>query len=270
MKTFTEDSFLQKIVQLAMKNSDIAVLWLYGSQISGKTHAKSDYDLAIAFTKFIKSPLERRLRPELLAIDWTHQLQSAESKISIVDINMIPIPLAWEIVVHGKTLWIQNLDRLWQEEQRIYSQYELDVCYHRRNMERDDSNYWSSIEEHIRICIEQLNEYQAKQAHTTLTLQDYLAIERLLQILIESGISMAKHKVKNADLLPRSNAYDNFELLKEKNIIDSIALTEWKSMIGLRNILVHEYLKINRDIINEILKNKMYMNVLNFLNQCRS
>jgi len=65
------DELLQKIVPLAESDPDIAVVWLYGSRAKGNAHASSDYDLAVAFNRFIKDdPIEQRLRPECLALDW--------------------------------------------------------------------------------------------------------------------------------------------------------------------------------------------------------
>lgn len=56
-------------------------MWLYGSQASGEAHPESDFDLAIAFEKFIKDPLERALRPERLAMEWTSQFKLPEKKL---------------------------------------------------------------------------------------------------------------------------------------------------------------------------------------------
>ena len=43
-------------------------MWLYGSQPDGSAHAGSDVDLVVCFNVWIDDPLERRLRPELLAL----------------------------------------------------------------------------------------------------------------------------------------------------------------------------------------------------------
>ena len=68
-------TILEQIVNLAQSNADIAVGWLYGSRAKGTAHLKRDYDVAIAFVSFIKDdPIEKRLRPECLAIDWQREL----------------------------------------------------------------------------------------------------------------------------------------------------------------------------------------------------
>ena len=121
------DIRLNQISELAAQNPDIVVLWLYGSHAKGNARTSSDYDLAIAFQHFIQDdPLEKRLRPEYLAIDWQRALDLRDFKISIVDINQATIPLAWEIIQADTELYCRDPDRLWRETLRIHSRMELD------------------------------------------------------------------------------------------------------------------------------------------------
>jgi predicted nucleotidyltransferase len=117
----------QAIIELAKKNADIAIVWLYGSRAKGTANINSDYDLAVAFKTFIKDdPLEKRLRPECLALDWQRALGLHDFQLSIVDINQAPIPLAWEIIEPDCVLYCGDESRLWQETQRIQSRMEID------------------------------------------------------------------------------------------------------------------------------------------------
>ncbi|WP_245598719.1 type VII toxin-antitoxin system MntA family adenylyltransferase antitoxin [Methylomicrobium lacus] len=145
------DELLQKIVPLAESDPDIAVVWLYGSRAKGNAHASSDYDLAVAFNRFIKDdPIEQRLRPECLALDWQQALGLHDFQLSVVDINQAPIPLAWEIIQADTVIFCRDENRLWRETLRIHSRMELDYahtyldsiepgnssCYHRLNPSR--------------------------------------------------------------------------------------------------------------------------------------
>ncbi|MDD5229050.1 MAG: nucleotidyltransferase domain-containing protein [Methylococcales bacterium] len=120
---------LSRIRAFAAQNSDIAIVWLYGSRAKGNAHLHSDYDLAVAFTSFIKDdPIEKRLRPECLAIDWQHALNLHDFELSIVDINQASIPLAWEIIQPDYVLFCRDEARLFQEIRRIHSRMELDYA----------------------------------------------------------------------------------------------------------------------------------------------
>ena len=138
-------------------------------------------------------------------------------------------------------------------------------------LNRSDA-YWKSIGEHIDASIYDLNNFSEKmcQSPNNLIRTDYLAIERLLQILIEAGIGLAKRQVKKLGQMVRSNAYDNFEILKDAKIITQQELLEWKSIIGFRNVLVHEYMDVERDILIIIVKNKLYHIVLDLFNRCKT
>lgn len=126
------NSILKHITQFAIENSDIAVMWLYGSRADNTFHEKSDYDLAIAFNSFLTDPLEKRVRPEMLALEWQSKLQLDEHTLSIVDINQVPIVLAYEIIQYNRVLFCRDERRLWREENRIYGRMELDITYSMR------------------------------------------------------------------------------------------------------------------------------------------
>lgn len=125
-------------------------------------------------------------------------------------------------------------------------------------MVRNLDNYLASIMEHIKVCVANLDDYANQFETSSLTNKDYFAIERLIQMLIESGVGLAKQLVKIKHKPIRATAFENFEILHDLKLIDQKQLDEWKSMIGLRNILIHEYLEIDRDIINSVLKKKLY------------
>jgi len=106
------------------------VLWLYGSRARNKANVQSDYDLAVAFKTYIEDPVERRLRPELLTLKWHKKLNLP---ISILDINQVPLPLAYTVVQDNTLLYSKNDYRRMTEEQRIMSKWEIDHCYHRKH-----------------------------------------------------------------------------------------------------------------------------------------
>lgn len=112
-------ALLEHCQQLAEQNTNIEVLWLYGSQAKGTATPHSDYDFAVAFKHIKEDPLEQRLAPILLAQQWADALGVEENKISIADINHIPLALAQEITQTGKVLHCKNGLRLATEENRI-------------------------------------------------------------------------------------------------------------------------------------------------------
>ncbi|RDL45155.1 nucleotidyltransferase domain-containing protein [Marinomonas piezotolerans] len=122
-------SITDKLVTLASETKNISALWLYGSRAKGNHRPDSDYDLAVLFTDWVEDPLDRRLRPELLAMNWSKKLGLTEDKLSIVDIQNAPIPLAMN-TISGKLLYCGDDDARLSAEGIIMSKAELDYQYH--------------------------------------------------------------------------------------------------------------------------------------------
>lgn len=130
-------------------------------------------------------------------------------------------------------------------------------------MVQKNENYVDSIQDHIRECIEELNDYTSDLQK--LNQKDFRGIERVLQILIEAGIGIAKRLVKKQNKLVPVGAYETFQKLCDLKYITPSELKKWESVIGLRNILVHDYLNINRNILRSILEKKEYSFIEDFM-----
>jgi len=121
------NNILERIINNVINLDDIEVMWLYGSQAKGTSHEQSDIDIAIAFKNFTLTDLELKLRPQELSLIWSDQLNLPDGKLSIVDINKVPVYLAFNIVEYGRVLCAKNTSRELKEVQRIYSQYEFET-----------------------------------------------------------------------------------------------------------------------------------------------
>ncbi|MCE2573597.1 type VII toxin-antitoxin system MntA family adenylyltransferase antitoxin [Motilimonas eburnea] len=124
LKSLLADPVINAVATLAASHSDVAVLWLYGSRATNRAHAQSDYDLAIAFNNFKLSHFDKYIRPNELALQWSEQLGLPSDKLSIVDINQVPIYLAYSIVDSGTIIYQEDSSRAYHEQDRIYSMYE--------------------------------------------------------------------------------------------------------------------------------------------------
>lgn len=119
-----QKKILDKIIQLAEHDADIEVVWLYGSRAKGSALEHSDFDIALAFKNFKLSSLDKFLRPNELALDWANVLGISSSMLSLVDINLVPIYLAFNIVNDGNVIYQTKTARSFVEQSRIFSLYE--------------------------------------------------------------------------------------------------------------------------------------------------
>jgi len=61
------------------------------------------------------------------------------------------------------------------------------------------------------------------------------------------------------------NAYDAFAALHDVGICTEAEVDIWAKAIGMRNAIVHEYLKVDRDLIRAVLDSGAYRHVTDFL-----
>jgi len=52
--------------------------------------------------------------------------------------------------------------------------------------------------------------------------------------------------------------------LQYVGVISEIELVEWRQIIGLRNSLIQDYLKVDKSIIKTIVKNEKYQTLVSF------
>jgi len=130
MKNINE--ILKHITDYASGNDDVEVIWLYGSQAKGTSHTNSDIDIAIAFKNFDLTDINRKVRPQELSLILCAQLNISDNKLSIVDINNVPVYLSFNIVEYGGVIYCKNKVRELKEIQRIYSIFEFETIKNKK------------------------------------------------------------------------------------------------------------------------------------------
>ena len=87
--------------------------------------------------------------------------------------------------------------------------------------------------------------------------QLYGSTERFLHLAIECLIDMGNHVVAD-DESGEVNWYGDIpRILAEHGYIDMETESTWISMIGFRNVLVHQYTDIDRTIVYDVLHNQL-------------
>ncbi len=108
----------------------------------------------------------------------------------------------------------------------------------------------------IERCISQIRAYYAMASDAPFE-SDYLkqdAIAMNMQRIAELTIDIANHLIKSKKLgLPQDSA-DAFALLHRANIISADMMKGMKGMVGFRNVLVHEYQRMDLSIMKDVIE----------------
>jgi uncharacterized protein YutE (UPF0331/DUF86 family) len=82
-------------------------------------------------------------------------------------------------------------------------------------------------------------------------------IEYNLFIIINQMIDMANHIVVDNGYGSIETLSDGFKLLNKKGYISNKDLDTYIKMVGFRNVIAHQYIDLNKDIVYEVLHHKL-------------
>lgn len=110
----------------------------------------------------------------------------------------------------------------------------------------------------IRMHLEVLGRLRAVDRETFVTSPvQYGAAERFLQLAIESINDMGAHVVAERGLGPIDRYRDIADAFNSAGWIDAPLHDAWLRMIGFRNILVHDYLNVDRHLVYDVLQDNL-------------
>lgn len=108
-------------------------------------------------------------------------------------------------------------------------------------------------------CIVQARAYYGQPSHEVFE-KDYLrqdAIAINLQRAMELAIDMANHVIKEKKLGLPKESKESFLLLERAGVISIDLSKKLQGMVGFRNILVHEYQKLELSIMIDVIENRL-------------
>lgn len=110
----------------------------------------------------------------------------------------------------------------------------------------------------IERCLKRVREdYRNHSAdfRTNFTVQDAIVLN--IQRACEQSIDLANHIIKSKKLGVPQNARNSFELLAENELISESLKNNLMKMVGFRNIAIHEYQKLDMEVVEFIIENRL-------------
>jgi uncharacterized protein YutE (UPF0331/DUF86 family) len=87
--------------------------------------------------------------------------------------------------------------------------------------------------------------------------EHYGSAERFLQLAIEAIIDLGNHVIADLRLGVVDSYSDIPTILADSGYIDADLKDKWLTVIGFRNVLVHDYAEIDRGIVYQILQHRL-------------
>ena len=114
-------------------------------------------------------------------------------------------------------------------------------------------NKIASAKKHLKI-LDRYKKYSKEEIEENIDLRG--TVERYLYLAVQSAIDLGEAVISLKELRKPSSMGEIFSVLNEDGIIDKNLSDELGKMVGFRNIITHDYEKINYDILYDILKSK--------------
>jgi uncharacterized protein YutE (UPF0331/DUF86 family) len=111
----------------------------------------------------------------------------------------------------------------------------------------------------IERCIAQIDRYYAQKGNPPFQ-ADYLrqdAICMNLQRACELAIDIANHVIKSKKLGLPQDSKESFALLERAGLITAEQTQSLRAMVQFRNILVHEYKRLDLGVLVDVIERRM-------------
>ena len=115
-------------------------------------------------------------------------------------------------------------------------------------------NKISAVRKYLKI-LGRYKKYTQKEIENNLDLKG--AVERYLYLAVQATIDLAEAVIAYKKLRKPSTLSESFYILKEENIISDKLSEKLVKMTGFRNVIAHDYDRLDYSIVFDVLKNKL-------------
>ena len=115
-------------------------------------------------------------------------------------------------------------------------------------------NKISTVKKYLHI-LGPFKKYSSEEIEGDITIRG--AVERYLYLAIQGTIDLAEAVLAYKKLRKPSTLSEIFHILNEEKIITKELTDHMVAMTGFRNILAHDYEKINYAIVHDVLQNRL-------------
>ena len=115
-------------------------------------------------------------------------------------------------------------------------------------------NKISSVRKYLEI-LERYRTYSQKEIADDIDRRG--AVERYLYLAMQATIDLAEAVIAFKNLRKPSTMSESFHILAEADILSQDLTGQMVGMTGFRNVIAHDYEKLNYDIVYDVLQNRL-------------
>lgn len=248
----------QKIIDFLTKETNCYAIVIFGSFARNTQRIDSDIDIAIKTDKRLGNK------------DIFH-LQNTLANILNIDVDLIDLSsdlgdgFRYEILINGVLIYCTRKFEFDLYKLRMFREY-LELNESRAEILQNIKEAKVSIENKavviskydiIKNCINRIDEeYNSNHEN----LEDYIKEECIilnLQRVCEAVIDIAMHEISTKKLGIPQTKLEAIELLYKNGLINEEYYNNVKNIIKFINIAVHDYRKIEPEILQDVIENHL-------------
>ena len=241
----------EKLTQIFSGTDGIIATYFFGSRVSGKTDAFSDYDFAVLLPANRSKDKRWTLIGELLDKAFA---VVGQDNADVVDLTNQPLWFQQVVVQTGKVIY--ETDSVARKEyERALSHKCLEVGLPEYtdagNMNKQDVQInFDTIDDNL----EKLNTLSSLSRDEFMANFVYLdATVRRLQTSVEALVDISRYVIRSLGL-PSADSYRQVPVvLTDAGYLDQTSLAIYDKMVRFRNLVVHHYYRVNPEDIYNIL-----------------
>ncbi len=115
-------------------------------------------------------------------------------------------------------------------------------------------NKLSSAKKYLSI-LDIYKKYSKDEIENDLTIRG--AVERYLYLVSQSAIDLAEAIISYKKLRKPTTMSESFYILGEEKLINEKLIKKMAKLVGFRNIMAHDYEKVDYNIVHDILNSRL-------------
>ena len=242
---------IEQLAQIFSDTEGIIAAYFFGSQVSGKTDAFSDYDFAVLLPEDWSKDKRWTLVGELLDKAFA---VVGQDNADVVDVTNQPLWFQQVVVQTGKVIYEADRGARSEYENTLMRKcLEVGLAEYLENgqmRKQDVQIHFDTIEENL-DRLERLSRFSYDEFTAEFW---YLAAAiHLLQTSIEALVDISRYVIRSLEL-PSADAYRQVpSVLTDAGYFDQTSAETYDKMVRFRNLVVHHYYRVDPEDIYTIL-----------------